>query len=1271
MASGTTPKNIKASLYIDGKPAEASLKNIQQVARTLERELQQLTIGTEAWNRKMAEVQAHRRYLREVQDEVRGVGGAFAQMREELGKFGSLAAGYLGFQFITSQFQGIIAGNAKLSDSLADMRRAIGLSEAGVLDLDRSLGKLDTRTSKADLRGIAVIAGKLGVARGQILSFVEATDKLTVALGDELGNSDQITTQLGKILNVFDGKVTGDNITRLGNAMVGLANAGVASAGFVTDFTQRLAPMADIANLGLGATMALGAGIEELGGRSESASTAVTKLLNDIASDLPAAAKIANVPLKEFTKLFADEPQAALLKYSAGLVANKDAFSDVAASLKDAGEEGARVISTIAMLGNNTQFFTDKVAFANNLLTDSTLINEAFALKNQTLGAEVDKVGKEFNKLGTNTTLVNMLTRLVFLTSDTIKWFGRNSAAIATLMKLVTIAAVAWGTYRIYLMLANSSLGSLIINLVKGETVMALSRTATIALAGVQALLAGNMTKAAQAMRLLNVTMAANPVGAVLAAIVAITTAIVLFSGSVTNAAKIQQNFNDIQNETLKATTEEKNKINSLLSVLRDEHSTRAQKFATIKQLRDIMPAYLKDYSDEEILAGKATSAIMAYVAAVEQRAKAEATGKKLASIDGDIADIDTRLKNGYNASATFGEVVKSNLLSGIYMGGNSWAAELKEKKAALLAQQKELRDSLFKETQKTLGENTGGVNADPNVKSLDSLKKKLEELTIARNQAALGSKEFLKLTAEMKAIQAEIDKYDPSKNKSANNKAQTEKDKAKSAFDKIKEETKKLNAFTQAEQKSANEKEVSQTEDKYNALIAKEVAFRNMKGATPEQKKASLANEQDIANQRKVAVDELRVRQENEMLVKINNLRTKFADLHESELQKQANDINKFYDDLERENLGNEKAISALKTSRQKEINAAELREKERLEKEKSELEAKYGTLGGSKAQNRLAEINRQYDEEIIALKAKFSRQLQATKAFQDALALIENNRQAAIRAETKSTEQDKRDFQIAMAQEVSNAAFTIVSNGEQAKLDRTLKMLDTQRTAELDNKDLTEEQKNQINAKYDAQIKEEKIKAFKAEQALSITQALVNGALAVTKVMAQTGILSPFAIPAIIAGTALQIGIIAAQKPPEYAEGGMTNSDPAGYVSSATVFNNSASGRPFVAGEKGKEWIAPNWMVTNPRYANIIGSLEIARKEKRIYAMGGFNDGNTNTTAQYSNPEYNFSKLENMITAFIQEQSRFNRLPIVNDYSVKEDYERKLQNDRAAQIS
>lgn len=129
------------------------------------------------------------------------------------------------------------------------------------------------------------------------------------------------------------------------------------------------------------------------------------------------------------------------------------------------------------------------------------------------------------------------------------------------------------------------------------------------------------------------------------------------------------------------------------------------------------------------------------------------------------------------------------------------------------------------------------------------------------------------------------------------------------------------------------------------------------------------------------------------------------------------------------------------------------------------------------------------------------------------------------------------------------------------------------------------------------------------------------------------------------------------------------MSNEDPSGYVSKATIFNKSAYGSPFVAGEKGKEWIAPNWMLNNPRTVNIIFTLKFARKEKRMYATGGFNEvGISNPTIP---PSYDFYRLEDKLDAFINTQAKFNAIPVVLNYQQKEEFERKLQFDRTQQIA
>jgi TP901 family phage tail tape measure protein len=325
----------------------------------------------------------------------------------------SLALGYVGFQAVITGVRALTAGAIKLSDQLGDLRRIAGLTKDEANNLNHSLLQIDTRTSGEGLRSIAIVAGKLGVAKEDIFSFTKAVDKLVVTLGDELGNADQITTQLGKILNVFEGKVTGENISKLGNAFVELANAGVATGGFIADFTQRVSGIAKASNLSLGSTVGLAAGFEELGLRSESSSTALQKLLTTIASDLPKAAKFANVPLKEFSQLFAEKPQEALIKYAEGLAKNKNSFAEIAASFKDADEKGARVVQTLQAIGQKGDFLREKIDQGNTSIERQTALNDGFAIKNENLAGTIEKLGKAFDKLIANERVTNFLQGII------------------------------------------------------------------------------------------------------------------------------------------------------------------------------------------------------------------------------------------------------------------------------------------------------------------------------------------------------------------------------------------------------------------------------------------------------------------------------------------------------------------------------------------------------------------------------------------------------------------------------------------------------------------------------------------------------------------------------------------------------------------------------------------------------------------------------------------------------------------------------------------
>lgn len=572
---------------------------------------------SEEYNQLSKSIQQVERRLYDVKNGVQGFSSFMSRIKDEVKQFGVMAASYLGFQFITSQFQNIVHGLGKMSDQLADLRRVSGLTATEADNLNNKLKQIDTRTSASGLREIAIIAGKLGVAKDDIFEFTKAVDQLVVALGDELGDADQITTQLGKILNVFDGKVTGENITKLGNAFVELANTGSATGGFIADFDQRLSGIAKSAGIGLGALSGLGAGLEELGGRVESSSTAIQKLIISISQDMPAAAKIAGLSTKEFEKLFALDPTEALLKYSEGLVKNKDSFAQVTASLKDAGEEGARTIETISKLGSSADILRGRIDLGKKAIEENTAITEAFRIKNESLGATLDKIGKEFNKLISGSLLNNALESAANATLkfiNALKDFSgiveRNkftitamAVAIAVLTKNVLLNVAAW-------LLEKSAMIA--------ESLLAARRTALLLLSAAYNLLTGNITRASAAWSLFSKSIAGGPIGLAITALIGLGVALDKILSKTSLLQQVQQRANQTTIETT-------SKIDVLTKVAKDNNVSLENRKKALSELIAIAPEYLGNLTLENINTKEGTDLITKYIERLNEKAQAEA----------------------------------------------------------------------------------------------------------------------------------------------------------------------------------------------------------------------------------------------------------------------------------------------------------------------------------------------------------------------------------------------------------------------------------------------------------------------------------------------------------------------------------------------------------------------------------------------------------------------------------------------------------------------
>ncbi len=248
----------------------------------------------------------------------------------------------------------------------------------------------------------------------------------------------------------------------------------------------------------------------------------------------------------------------------------------------------------------------------------------------------------------------------------------------------------------------------------------------------------------------------------------------------------------------------------------------------------------------------------------------------------------------------------------------------------------------------------------------------------------------------------------------------------------------------------------------------------------------------------------------------------------------------------------------------------------------------------------------------------------------------LLTTQREQEISAISQQAAQQRKAFIMQVAQQASGAAFSIIKNSISSSSEAKIKSLEQDKAAELSNTSLTATQKKAIEDKYKAKEAAEKAKAFKEQQLVAISQAIINGALAITKVTAQSGVLAPLVIPGIIAETAIQVATIAAQKTPKFAKGGQYVSDGRGAV--LPGYSRTDNTNAYL---RSGEAVVVSEAMRNPWARNLVSAINVAHGGRDFatpntgkgYAVGGiFTDGG-NANRYYSQPMNNQKDLANTI--------------------------------------
>lgn len=423
---GNTQSKIKQLEDILSGKLAPTLQMVKARAMELRGELNRMSASESGFAEKLREYQAVNAQWQQMQTSIGNVGGAMGRAQAASNSFwkdaGKIALGTVvgntvqaGLQAITGYIAGLVSGNAKLSDSLADVRKATGLTEGGVAKLNTELGKIDTRTASSQLRDIAIGLGQIGEAATK--ETVAAVDKIVVALGDEFGGgAKEVTTTLGVLRNnLQDVKSNnyGADILAIGNALNTLGAEGLATAPVVVDFANRMAGVAGTFKLTSGQILGLSATMQELGINVERGSTATIKIFQKIASAPEAFAKVAGMEVKKFTDLINRDMLGAFNAVAIGAGKASGKNTEFARILKELDADGSGAGEVLSKLSSNQELLANKTALASRALKESSSITDEFNTKNNNLAANLEKLSKNISKWFANSTLTNLLNGIV------------------------------------------------------------------------------------------------------------------------------------------------------------------------------------------------------------------------------------------------------------------------------------------------------------------------------------------------------------------------------------------------------------------------------------------------------------------------------------------------------------------------------------------------------------------------------------------------------------------------------------------------------------------------------------------------------------------------------------------------------------------------------------------------------------------------------------------------------------------------------------------
>ena len=864
----------------------SSIRDLEYSIKALNQQMKGMQRGTEQF--KQMELKA--KQLKAVLQGVRAEGVAqeswikrFADWSNRMQgiALGAVAA----ISGITFTVKKCVEEYAKMDDEMTNVRKYTGQAAEEVERMNEDFKKMDTRTSRKKLNQLAEDAGRLGItSTAAVEEFVDGADKINVALGDDLG--DKAVSQIGKLAQMFgEDKTKGLRGAMLatGSAVNELAQNSSASAGYLVDFTARVAGVGKQAGFTQAQIMGLASVLDQNMQQDETAATAVQNLLAKMFQDSARFAKIAGLNVKDFAKTLKEDANGALLQFLAAMRA-KGGFADLAPMFEEMKMDGSRATGVLTVLADKLDDIKTAQNLANEAYSEGTSVLNEFETQNESVQAQLDKASKKFLDLS-----IELGQKLYPAARYCISAASLGVRALSTLVDFVkdywrilivlTAAIVTYTAVSKAKLIADKAqmawLNIMILREKAHLVLVGLKTSALKTMAIVQMALTREIKLTTAAQMLWNKVLLANPITAVIAVVAGLTAAIVTLSEETSTAEQAQRDYNDAVTDANKQAAEEEASIMRLVSAIQSNTSAESDRKAALEDLNGkLMREHLGNITEEAVRTGNATRQIEAYIDVMKKKIIIDGLQKKLAESIAKSADLEDWLEEGRN--------YKPGFLQGVLDSFNPFPS--KKVAASNPHFQKDLEREIDKEKQyqKRLLDKINELESqhfevsDPEPWRNNGYNGKGNDGTIIKKQSTavthqVSEKERKARVKAEKAAAAEA------------RKRQAEaKRKQKQAADSIKAETNELmadNAKAYAEGKKTYQQFI---DDRQNIQIKGFAKLKQLYGEESNEYKQLLDNQVNVVKQHDVAIQKMNEQTiERERLQKEASIKAQYYDVN------------------------------------------------------------------------------------------------------------------------------------------------------------------------------------------------------------------------------------------------------------------------------------------------------------------------------------------------------------------------------------------------------